>query len=59
MIKGWRNNPEWVVYYEKKQEAKIQRQIDTLRTQFQIEKLLTESKERISSIDGIKRLNRT
>ena len=53
MIKGWRNNPEWVVYYEKKQEAKIQRQIDTLRTQFQIEKLLTESK------DSIKRLNRT
>lgn len=24
MIKGWRNDPQWVAYFEKKQETKMQ-----------------------------------
>lgn len=32
MIKGWRNDPQWVAYFEKKQEAKLQRQIDMAKT---------------------------
>ena len=30
MIKGWRNNPEWVRYYKEKKEASIKRKMERL-----------------------------
>jgi hypothetical protein len=40
MIKGWRNNPQWVQHYERKTTEKIQRQIDRMRTNMNIDRAM-------------------
>jgi len=50
MIKGWRNNPQWVDYYNKKHDAKIQRQADRMRAEVQIQQMMMTSTEAIRSL---------
>lgn len=40
MIKGWRNNPQWVAYYEKKQQDKFQRRLERMRLNSEVDRAL-------------------
>lgn len=40
MIKGWKNNPQWVQHYERKKTEKIQRQIDRMRANINIDQAM-------------------
>ena len=43
MIKGWRNNPDWVMYFEAKRQTKIQRVIHARAVAIEIAKWSMES----------------
>lgn len=40
MIKGWRNDPKWVEYYEKKSAYKVNRRMYKLQTEAQIDQMM-------------------
>ena len=37
MIKGWRNNPQWVQHFEAKAAEKTRREIERIKARYQIE----------------------
>ena len=42
MIKGWKNDPQWVTYYEAKVNAARQRKIDKIKASYLLKDQLSE-----------------
>lgn len=41
--KGWKNDPAWVAYYAAKEEAWTRRQVERVKVEADIERLMRES----------------
>lgn len=50
MIKGWKNDPQWVAYYKQKKVEMIDRRLRGIRNQEELNYLL----KKISSDPGLK-----
>ena len=44
MVKGWRNNPAWVAYYEARAEARIEARVERMVREASIEQSLQRAK---------------
>ena len=53
MIKGWKNNPAWVAYYEAKQEARILKEIEALKTQFLLADMRAKTDSQLRELDRL------
>jgi hypothetical protein len=57
MIKGWKNKPEWVKYYEDKKALRINKEMDLQEISLEIEKYRYDEKVR-NSINNLNQIAR-
>lgn len=48
MIKGWKNNPQWVAHYKSKKEEALQRKIALWREELRMETISQDIQRRIN-----------